>query len=648
MPKQHRDYLLGAVLFLMVCGIYWPVVDYEFINFDDDIYISANPHVLGGVSWKNFQWTFSFSSWDWQPITMLSHMIGIEVFGIDAGGHHLINLLLHGFNAWLLFTTLAAATRRTIPSFIAASIFAVHPIHVESVAWVSERKDVLSFFFGILSIYQYIGFTRTRKKYRYVLSILFFFLALMSKPIMVTLPCILILLDHWPLQRYVLYGGDRSSFFRKIDNLIRQNLRILSEKVPFFLLSAGSSLMTVASFQKHTGLPSIDVISVPLRFQNAVISYAAYILKMFWPFDLAVIYPYRFQPSIIKFGISSAVVAIISLMGIRLFRKYPFFLIGWLWFLGALFPVSGLFQAGSQAMADRFFYFPGVGVYIAIVWGTTAYINNNNLWLGRKKLLSALSAVFFLSVITLSCIQVRYWSDSVHLFTHANRTTENNTIARAHIGSAYLQANNLEKAELHLVDALACNPANAVAKGLLGVLRIQQNRNNEAIQILKSILKNSPGNNDVRTNLAGAYAQMGQFELAEQHFNFVLETNHNDQKALYNFGVMLNDMGRYQEAIAQLEKIMAQTEHHSGALNALGFAYMSIGNLNLAIKAYHRALLINPADAATHHDLGIALARKGTLSNALKHIKTASKLKPNDADIAETLSQIKSIMKPVR
>lgn len=399
--------LLGGSLAILTVLAFLPSLANGFVLIDDPFYVTANREVLKGITREGLAWALTANVVNnWHPLTVLSHMLDVEVFGLAAAGHHLTSLLLHLASVLLLFEVLRRTTGALYRSALVAALFAVHPTRAESVAWVAERKDVLSGLFWMLALLAYVHYARRPSRGRYLLVALAMALGLAAKPMLVTLPCVLLLLDLWPLER-------------------RELGRLILEKIPLFVLSAASSLTTL-HYQK-TSLAPLEALPWDLRFANAAVSYVAYLGKAFLPRDLAVFYPF---PQTIPLGQTLGAVALLAaltILAVRRVRESPWLLVGWLWFLGTLVPVIGLVQVGRQAMADRYTYLPCIGLFLAVVWGMAELVER------RAALRPALAVCAVLAVLVLTALtqgQVRHWQDSVTLFRHALAVTGDNELAR--------------------------------------------------------------------------------------------------------------------------------------------------------------------------------------------------------------------------
>jgi len=617
MDKKYK-YLIIVLLILTTLIAFGRIVNNDFVNFDDDRLITQNIKVQSGFNAESIKWAFTNASLEyWHPLTWLSIILDWSLFGANASGHHLVSLLWHIGSAILLFLFLNKTTGSLWPSAFAAAFFALHPLRVESVAWAAERKDVLSVFFGMATLYTYAYYVEKPKLSKYFLCLVLFVLSLMSKPTLVTLPCVLLLLDYWPLGRLqkaltpqstpVLV--DKKAVKKKTKKLIVkssvdkkkaapvQNSRqlighLLWEKVPFFFLALVLSVMLILQLKEDRYMLSMQQIPFSDRMMNAIVSYVAYIGKTFWPFDLAVFYPYvNSFPIWQVLGVSLLLVGV-STAVIYLAKKAPFLAVGWLWYLGVLFPVIGLMQLGAQAMADRYTYFPSIGIAIMLTWGVTYLLPKENL----RKIIIIPAAVILVGLTFLTWQQCGYWKSSITLFNQALQATKDN----------YLAHNNL------------------------GVALAAEGKNDEAIAHYFVAIKIRPNYDDAHTNLGVAFAAQGKNEEAIVYYLEVLKNNPNNTSAHYNLGMALKDQGKMEEALNEFRKTINIKPSSADAHNNIGIILdMYYKKSDEAIYHYRQALQIDSNNPGTHFNLGIALAKKGEIKEAIENFRQAVNLKPD-------------------
>jgi tetratricopeptide (TPR) repeat protein len=495
------------MLVLGTVAVYAPVRNYDFVSYDDGDYITKNPYVLGGLTWQDFVWAFTkFHSDNWHPLTWLSHMLDVQCYGLNPGGHHVTNVIIHSLNAVLLFLVFVGVTGAIWRSAFVAAIFAWHPLHVESVAWISERKDVLSGFFWILTMAAYLLHIRQPKLSRYFILVAFCFaLGLMSKPMLVTLPFVLLLLDYWPLRRASLMRSD-----------VRKWLSLAVEKIPLFILAIISSVITFLA--QREAIITLHRLPFPVRLNNAIISYAAYLSKFVWPVNLAVFYP--MQDSIHFWQLTAAVVALLAgtTVAIATAKRHPYLLVGWLWFIGTLVPVIGIVQVGNQAMADRYMYIPLIGLSIATAWGVPNLVRVI-IWseMSRRVALPVISGAVLIASIVTTAKQLAYWQNSLRLFQHTLAVTKDNWFAHGNIAISLGNKGDIAGAITHYRELLRIKPDSVEALNNLAWYLASSNddryRNGtEALELAERALQLSP-NPDPSTldTLATALAENHRF-----------------------------------------------------------------------------------------------------------------------------------------
>jgi protein O-mannosyl-transferase len=614
----------GVCLFLVaiIWAVFGQTLRYRFVNFDDEKYVYENPDVTGGLSLKGIAWAFTHvHAANWHPLTWISHMLDCQFYGLNPGGHHFTNVLLHTTATLLLFLVLRRMTGALWRSAFVAALFAIHPLRVESVAWVSERKDVLSGLFFMLTLGAYLRYVRNPWSLkRYLMVALMLALGLMSKPMLVTLPFVLLLLDYWPLGRAATLTGQRNKF-----PIPRQ---IILEKLPLFGLAAASCLATI--FAQHEAIKSIEMISLPLRAGNALISYVAYLRQTFWPAGMAVFYP--FSPGAVD--VSKVILSSVLLTGIStgvfvLRRHRPYLLTGWLWFLGMLVPVIGLLQVGAQARADRYTYLPQIGLYLALTWAVADFSAG---WRHRRLVLGGCSAGILVALIFCARAQTAYWRNSESLWTHALACTSNSLVAHTDLGFALLQQGRVDEAMVHFQQALQIRPGYAEARFNLGNALLQQGRVDEAMVYFQQALQIKPGYADAHFNLGVALVRKGNVDDAMAHFQQALEIEPDDAEARLALGNALLQQGRVDEAMGYFRTAQQIEPDDAEAHLALGNALLQQGRMDEAIVHFQTALQIEPKNAEAQCDLGAALFRKGNIDEAISHFQTALEIKPGFAE----------------
>ncbi|HTL73942.1 MAG TPA: tetratricopeptide repeat protein [bacterium] len=545
--------LLCLALALVTAALYWPVTSYPFINFDDDDYITGNAVTKAGLTWHGVVWAFNgLHVSNWHPMSWLSHMLDCQLFGMNAGGHHLTNVLFHIANTLLLFAFLRSTTGAIWRSAAVAALFAWHPLHVESVAWISERKDVLSTFFWLLTLMAYARYTKSvasdgvavsratrHAALFYILALLFCAAALMSKAMAVTLPCTLLLLDVWPLNR-----------IQNEKLKIKHCGRLLLEKIPFFFLSFAFCMVT---FLAQRGAGAVSPVEWSSRLGNVPVAYARYLSKTFWPEDLAIVYPYVYRWPALAIAGSVLLLLAISALAVMLLRRKPWLAVGWFWFLGTLVPVIGFVQVGAQSMADRYFYIPSIGLFVVLVWGLTelCLLRPNG-----KLILAMIGGSAMLGFILATSLQVSYWQNSTSLFLHALEVTQNNYVAENALGKEFEKNGQLARARVLYTDAVRIEPRYAVSQYNLGIILIAFGEKAQALEHLAAAARLDPGNADAQFNLGVFFLQNERWTDAAQCFESTLKLRPDFAPAHFRLGQSLVHLGKLPEAASQIHEAL--------------------------------------------------------------------------------------------
>jgi tetratricopeptide (TPR) repeat protein len=566
--KKYQSVWICLVLALTTAAVFCQVCTYDFVNLDDPTYIYENPNIQDGITSKAIKWAFTtgYAS-NWHPLTWLSHMLDWQLFGSNAGGHHLTNLIFHIANTLLLFIVLKQMTHRLWPSAFVAALFALHPLHVESVAWVTERKDVLSTFFWMLTMWAYVRFVGRPKISSYLLIAIFLALGLMSKPMLVTLPFVLLLLDYWPLERLGPKHGKAGSKYSLSYLLI--------EKIPLFVIALASCIVTFI-VQKKGGAMEGESYAFIIRLANASISYLRYIIKMVWPVRLALFYPHPNQNvSILYAVISAGFLLAVTILILRFAKERRYLVVGWLWYLGTLVPVIGIVQVGMQAIADRYSYITLTGLFIIIAWGLPDLLAK---W-RDKNIGLALSALLIISAISVCThFQLSHWRNSITLFQHALDVTEDNYVVHLCIAGPLREQGKLNETIYHCSEAIRIKPNSTKALNFLGIALCEAGRIDEAIPYYKRALEIDPHFANASANLALALAAKG--ESAADHIN-------------------------------------------------KGYTLALKGNLDEATLHLTQALWLDPNSAQAHYYLGQVLVQRGKINEAITHFEEVLRLKPN-------------------
>ena len=508
--SKEARWILLAILIIVTLLLYLQVAGFQFLYYDDNRYVTENAMVRGGLSWNGVRWAFtSFEVANWHPLAWLSHMLDVQLFGLNPGAPHLVNALVHAANTGLLFLLLSAMTGAPLRSAFVAALFGIHPLHTESVAWIAERKDVLSTFFGFLMLWAYIRHAKEPGVRPFILVVLCYAMSLLSKPMWVTAPFLLFLLDYWPLQRAESSPIGTDSACPVMPRLPLK--RLIAEKIPFLILSFLSSLMAMIAQNREGALVSTEVIDLGSRLGNAVVSYTRYLGKTFWPASLSMFYPYPAGgfPILQVVGAGALLVLITAFVLFQL-RRSPWLGLGWFWFLGTLLPVIGLVQVGAQAMADRYSYLPTVGIFIALSWEGARLADKWSRWPRWVFALPVLVVMAALSVLTWQ--QVGYWSDQEALTRHALALNENNWRAHLMLSQSLAENKKFYEALGHAAEAARLIPTYARAHNNLGFLLYRVGRVDEAIIEFQKAIALQPDNAEAHGNLGVAFGKKGWTE----------------------------------------------------------------------------------------------------------------------------------------
>jgi Tfp pilus assembly protein PilF len=629
----NRVIVLCLLLLAITLAVYGQVVKHDFVSLDDDIYLTENYYVLAGLTTAGIVWAFSFTdSPYWHPLTWLSHMLDCQLYGLSPSMHHLTNVVLHLANTLLLFLVFYRMTGALWRSCFVAALFALHPLNVESVAWVSERKNLLSTFFWLLTMVFYVRYSKKPCLARYVLVVSIFALGLMAKPMLVTLPFVLLLLDYWPLGRFPFQQVDSDTRTEAAPATIPVfqktiSVNLVLEKVPLLILSVLSSFLTSLSVQRSGIVISTTLVPMKLRIANAIVSYARYIGKLIWPQDLAVFYPYPSTVPLWQSVGAGLLLAGISFLVIRAWRKLPYLCIGWLWYLGTLIPAIGLVQAGQwPAMADRFTYVPAIGLFVMLAWLIPHVLTK---WRYRKTGLVLAAGALLAVLLLLTRAQLNRWSNTITLFEHTLKVTENNYLAHNNLGNALARQGKLKQAKDNYVKALRINPTFPRAHNNLANVLARQGKSQEAIAHYTKALEIKPNFPKAHNNLGNVLARQGKNQEAIVHYTKALQIKPDFAGAHNNLGNILQGQGKIDEAVFHFSRALELKPDFAEAHFNLGNALARQGNLDQAQRHFSRSLELKPTFAEAHNSLGVILARKGLLDEAIDQFREALRLKPD-------------------
>jgi tetratricopeptide (TPR) repeat protein len=636
-PELRWKILIGLSLAVLTMMIYGQVGGFEFVRYDDDAYITENPVVGNGLSPEGIRWAFtSFEKGNWHPLSWLSHMLDVQWFGLDAGRHHLVSLLFHVLNTLILFAVLQGMTGALWKSGFVAALFALHPLHVESVAWIAERKDVLSTFFFLLTLLAYERYARRPGWLSYGFVAVLFVLGLLSKPMVVTLPFVLLLLDFWPLRRFrsELRGVDVSADVTAgagMISRIKANRGLFLEKISLFALSAAVCAVTVIAQQG--AMKALEVVPLDFRFLNAIMAYGGYLYRGFVPVDLAVLYPYPGSIPPWQALVSAAVlIAVTALVIVR--RKTPALMVGWFWYLGTLVPVIGLVQVGVQAAADRYTYIPFIGLFILLTWladDVSARVPH------RKAVLApaALLILAGLSVATFS--QTGYWANSEALFEHTLQATRDNYVIHCNLGAYLAGQGRVDDAIRHYNEALRIKPDDADTHYNLANVLARRAEYPDAVAHYREAVKSAPDYVMARNNLALCLVRASDRQAAIEQFQEILRLKPGFEPAMRNLSTLM----AAQETMKKTTAGGSGPERtEGGSLQVhvrLGQEAVKRGDLDGAIVHFRSAARIAPDDPGAHIGLGLALAYRGEIDEAIRHFRLALKRDPENAEVQNSL-----------
>ena len=610
-PSQKK-LIVCLLLFLATLAVFWQVKNHDFINLDDEQYVTQNPNVRAGLTFKGVAWSFTTAYADfWHPLTWLSHMLDWQLFGPWAGGHHLTSLILHAANAVLLFLALMALTGAFWQSAFVAALFSLHPLHVESVVWVAERKDVLSTFFFLLALAAYARYARSPGWKNGLAVFIPFLFSLMAKPTYVTLPLILLLLDYWPLKRMEAQTqGQEPNPKQKKKQTQREEkpepdrkailLNLIKEKIPLLMASLLFGIMAIIAQSRSESSTFADW-PFWVRTANALISTVSYLWMTFWPAGLAPFYPHTgMAVSLLKALPAGAMMIAVSVIAIRYARRFPYLTVGWFWYLITLAPVCGLLQVGKHSMADRYTYIPLVGIFILLTWGAVDLAKKLGL---KKNILAAAAGTVLAALVAVTWVQVSYWQNSVILFEHALAVTSGNYLAHTNLGVALNRNGKGEEAASHYLEAIRINP------------------NFSSTQF----------------NLANYYAARGNKEEAYRHYQEAIRIRPDYANAHSNLGVLLASQRSFEEAAAQYEKALRIEPANAGFHYNYGVALANQGRLPEAARQFRDALALRPNYAEAHNDLGKVIMMEGKTAEAASQFREALWIRPNFTEARRNL-----------
>lgn len=587
----RRPLTIVFLLLAVTTMVYYPVAGFDFVDLDDDGYVFRNERIRAGLTLENIRWALQATAMaNWHPVTWLSYMLDAEMFGISPGAFHLTNLVFHLANSLLLFLLLQMATSRPWRSAAVAALFALHPLHVESVAWVSERKDVLSTFFWLLCSLAYLQYGRRQNRRWYLVVVALFTLGLAAKPMVVTLPIILLLMDYWPLERFGRQPTGPGTAGERLSPAF-----LIFEKVPLLLLALAGGLATLLAQKGFAAVQSLEALPVVTRLANASIATIGYLAKMVWPVSLTVLYPYPDQIPYWEVCLALGLILAVSLAAFVLRRRRPYLAVGWLWYLITLLPVIGIIQVGSQAMADRYTYIPLIGIFIMIAWGVSDLCSK---WRVGRLLLPPVCGAVLIALAVAARHQVYYWQDSVILFKHALVVNGDTYLVHNGLGLGYESRGSLRAAETHYQEALRLNPGFSAARYNLGNVYLQLGQQDKAVRHFEKALEGDPSDPEVLNNLAKALVETGDITRGLATFRKALKRRPDDPGLTSNYAAALIVAEQYDNAAALLENVVQRHPHVVRAHLYLGILCERRGRQAAADRHYETVLQLAPENSA--------------------------------------------------
>ena len=642
----RKVFLVSLCLVAAIIVTYIPVIHSDFVGYDDELYVTKNKQVQEGFTSESLKWAFTtFHSANWHPLTWLSHILDCDLYGLNPAGHHWTQVEFHIVNTVLLFFILFKMTGALFKSAFVAALFALHPLHVESVAWVSERKDLLSTFFGLMMILAYHRYVKASGSKNYLLIVIFFSLGLMAKPMLVTFPFVLFLLDFWPLERFQ-YKKNENDDLPKPESTIYYGLkglmRLILEKIPLFIPVVISSILTFLAQKSEGAVKTLGALSLKTRIANALVSYVSYVSKAIWPSKLAVFYPHPGN-ALSGWTIVGAALLISAaiLLSIRSFKKYPYIAVGLFWYLGTLVPVIGLVQVGDQAMADRYTYIPLIGLFIIVAWGVSDLFKK---WQHKKIFLGVSIMIILSSLAWKTFHQLGYWKNGIVLFENAVSVTENNYLAHNNLGTAYGPV-DLNKAIYHYKAALKIKTDDVVAHYNLGNVLAKKGETDEAISHYLEALRIKPDYAEANNNLGTALYNKKDYEGAALHFSKALKINPKNTGARNNLANILFTQGKFDEAVLQYQEAIRIDPKDSKVHYNLGNVLLRQGKTKKAYTHFAEAIKFNPNYVQAYNKIGLILFKQGQFDEAKVFFSEAIKIDPNYSEARKNLEMVTRTIK---
>jgi protein O-mannosyl-transferase len=659
-PGRQR-LIVYLALIIVTCAVFWQMNQFDFINFDDNAYVTKNSHIQSGITPDGIGWAFGTKYYGlWNPLTWLSLMFDYQLHGLNAGGYHLTNLIFHVLSTLLLFWLFVRMTGAIWKSAFVAALFALHPLHVESVAWIAERKDVLSAFFWMLTLCLYVYYTEKPVIRRYWLVLFCFACALMSKPMVVTLPVVMILLDYWPLDRlqsrkivttmpevipvFTNKGkkknkSEKEALKKNISPTHEKKLSEpkiagiiplwqLKEKLPFFILSAVTVFITLYAPNK----PSVKHFPLSSRLANAPVAFVTYLEKTFWPHDMAIFYPFSDQIALWKVLGASLLILVISIGVTVMLKRLPYLFTGWLWYVITIAPVIGIIQISASApyaMADRYHYLPSIGIGIMLAWGMPLLFQRSDI---LKKILfpAGIAVLAILSILTWK--QCGYWKDSFELFGHALQVTKADDLTHHGFGRSLLMKGKIDEAIAHFNEAIRLKPDNILPYFNRGAAYAKSGRHQEAIEDYTEVIRLKPDYADAYNNRGLSFDELGWHQRAIEDYTEAIRLKPDHVNAYNNRGIAFGELGQYQRAIEDYTEAIRLKPDDADTYNYRGITYGKLDRHQMAIADYTEAIRLKPDHNEALSNRGVAYVNLNQYQRAIEDYNEAIRLKPDDAD----------------
>jgi tetratricopeptide (TPR) repeat protein len=627
---NYRNWLICAGLVVCCLAIYGQTLGHDFVNYDDGLYVTDNAEVQAGLGWSNVVWAFTTDrAMYMHPLTWMSHMLDCNLYGMHAWGHHLTNLLFHTFNSVLLFLVLARMTGFAWPSALAAALFAVHPLHVESVAWIAERKDVLSMLFWTAGIGAYAWHRQRPGLGRYLAVAALFLLGFMSKPMVVTFPFVLLLLDYWPLGRV-----DRTA---SAGGMARAMVRLAAEKIPLFLMTAAMCAVTVIMQMRGKNLGFGEMVPMTARCANAVVVYVLYLVKTVWPFGLAVYYPHPITRPAWQVAGAAVVLIVVTLVCVREMRRRPCLIVGWLWYLGTLVPVIELVQAGTFSHADRYTYIPLIGIFIMVAWSLNDLLESGRV----PKPVAAFVPALAVAALTVAAVhQTGYWKNGETLFRHALAVTADNPEVHNKLGGALYANGKPEEANSQFQYALQLDPSDSTALNKMGLLLYEKGKYEEAAARHREALALNPNFEPARKNLLMALRQLGKLDAPIAEYSQLLKKNPKSADDYCRLGTLAMTLGGGDEAFDAFAQALKMEPDGKKVNLAIADALVEQQKHADALGYYEKALKADPHDAQTLYNMGVVLSGLRRPAEAAEKYREALQWKPDFAQAHNNLGSL--------